>query len=63
MRARQGLLPVCVCPGCLAQLPTHPAPPSLRPGGSDDDDLADYDRVWLIGEQRWENRGRVKKDP
>jgi hypothetical protein len=33
---------------------------SLRSGNSDDDDLAEGDgRVWLLGEQRWENRSKL----
>lgn len=38
---------------------------ALQSGKSDDDDLADDGggtRVWLIGEQRWEDRSRVKRD-
>jgi peptidoglycan hydrolase-like protein with peptidoglycan-binding domain len=34
---------------------------TLRSGNSDDEDLEfQGDRVWLIGEQRWENRRRTE---
>ena len=35
---------------------------TLRSEDSADDDLGNTaDRVWLMGEQRWEDRGRLKK--
>lgn len=34
---------------------------TLRSENSDDEDMANSDRVWLMGEQRWEDRSRVKR--